>query len=68
MPARYMAIAAPLRKEWSPISRAENPNSSLPIIVTAKRSFVMRKLFEMCWKEPFGSWTKLTVEDVEEPL
>ncbi len=43
MPAKYTAIAAPLRREWRPILNGSNPKISFPIIEAASLSLVNRK-------------------------
>ena len=37
--ARYIAMAAPERREWVPISSALNPSFVSPSVLTADRSF-----------------------------
>jgi hypothetical protein len=45
-PLRYIAMAAPLRAEWSPICFAVNPRMSGPIeVVAARRHFGVQNLW-----------------------
>ncbi len=59
MPARYIAMAAPLHAEWRPIWFAVNPSSSLPIAVAAKQrrfssTVLVNKVFDpSLWKKVF---------------
>jgi len=46
-PARYMAIAAPDRMEWVPMSSGSNPNLSTPTFFAAERSFTRTVADEM---------------------
>ena len=40
---RYIAMAAPLRREWVPISSDEKPRRSLPIAAAAARSLALMR-------------------------
>ncbi len=67
IPARNIAIAAPLQREWRPISAGEKPSSSWTIINTANWSLVIMKLHNKSWMDPSFRRIVFTVESSEEP-
>ncbi len=55
MPARYMAIAAPLRRECRPMSDGKNLKDSKPMVAAADLILDSRKLLESCCVRLSGS-------------
>ncbi len=55
MPARYMAIAAPLRRECKPMSDGKNPKDSKSMVAAADLILESRKLLESCCVRLLGS-------------
>lgn len=63
--ARYMAIAAPLRAEWSPTLSGVNPNSSSPRVAAARRILYSNSFPENLCIAPSAIWKEFTVHESE---
>jgi hypothetical protein len=61
-PARNMAIAAPLHKEWRPISWGWKPRRRCPRVWEAERTLLMRKEQVRDEMRPLAKWMVLTVD------
>ncbi len=68
MPAKYIAIAEPLRAEWRPSWSAVKPRISGPIEVAASRSFLSNSVPENKWNLLLGRMNVLTVVSLVEPV